>query len=175
MNYFSHFLQNFDSSSHHWIATEAAVWVSAIATVIYGFAAGLLWWENRRDRLQREKRYEQERQERRTEAEAQKKQALYSAYFEAWGYYTGLRGRSGGSPLAATEAGRVLEALVKLESLLRTNGYEEQANKLGFDIRARFTELDETLASVGAAIELTPQTYRDVRAVTPATARQTTR
>jgi hypothetical protein len=61
------------------------------------------------------------------------------------------------------EAGRVFEALIRLECQLRLNGYKTEANRLGFAIRTLLQNaIDKALSDAGIALELgQPEYFRD--------------
>jgi hypothetical protein len=125
--------------------------VTAVATFIYGLATVLLWYENRQDRQRREKQFHAESGDR-------KRVALQNAFFEAWGYWRGQRMTAGDSRVDASQAGRMLEALIRLEGHLRLNGYSKEANKLGISIRA-LEGVEEGLSVAGVALGLVPSEY----------------
>src|SRR5258708_37792928 len=102
--------------------------VTALATLVYGAATYGLWRETRQDRKQREKQF-------REEVAARKLAELHSAFYEAWGNWTGHKARSGGSTVDSSQAGKVFEALIRLEGLMRLNGHANEANNLGVSIR----------------------------------------
>src|SRR5437016_3570203 len=102
--------------------------VTAGATAVYGLATLLLWFENWKTRKQQDKHF-------REEADNRKLGELYSAFYEAWGYWRGHLSRSGNSTVDATQAGRVFEALIRLECQLRLNGYATEAHNLGYAVR----------------------------------------
>jgi hypothetical protein len=58
--------------------STTATTVIAGATLIYGLATFLLWWENRADRIQRN-------EHRREEIGDRKLRDLHSAFYAAWG------------------------------------------------------------------------------------------
>jgi hypothetical protein len=118
--------------------------VTAVATLIYGLATVLLWYENRQDRQQREKQFH-------AEVASRKVEQLQNAFFEAWGYWNGLSERSAQTPTDASQAGRILEALIRLECQLRLNGYKNEANELGISIRTH-QGVYKSLAHVGIAL-----------------------
>jgi len=126
--------------------------VTAVATLIYGLATVLLWYENRQDRQQREKQFH-------AEARDRKRDELQNAFFEAWGYWRGQELTAGGSRVDASQAGRVFEALFRLEGHLRLNGYSKEANELGISIRT-LEGVNKSLADVGVALGLVPSEYR---------------
>jgi hypothetical protein len=126
--------------------------VTAVATFIYGLATVLLWYENRQDRQLREKQFHAESGDR-------KRGELQNAFFEAWGYWHGHQLRSGDSKIDASQAGRVFEALIRLEGHLWLNGYSNEANRLGISIRT-LEGVDEGLSKVGVALELARSEYR---------------
>jgi hypothetical protein len=65
--------------------------VTAFATLVYGAATLLLWYENRQDRLERQRRFNEE-------SAARKLDELRRAFYEAWGYWNGHGHRSSGQP-----------------------------------------------------------------------------
>jgi hypothetical protein len=134
-----------------------AITVTAGATAVYGFATLLLWFENRQDRRARDKQY-------REESDTRKRAELYSAFYEAWGYWRGQLSRSANSVVDAAQAGRVFEALIRLECQLRLNGYTTEAHNLGFAVRT-MEGIDQQLAAVGVALKPVAPEYRQVRAV----------
>lgn len=129
-----------------------AITVTAAATAVYGFATLLLWIENLLDRKARDQQF-------RAGNEAQKQRELYSAFYEAWGYWRGSRARSPNSLVDAAQSGRVFEAFIRLECQLRLNGYTAEANSFGVAART-LQGIDEQLASVGISLKLIPREYR---------------
>jgi hypothetical protein len=127
-------------------------YVTAFATLIYGFATILLWNESRQDRKQRQRQFEEE-------SANSKLNELYRAFYEAWGFWNGHALKSGDSIVDASQSGRISEALIRLECQLRLNNYQKEANNLGFSIRT-FRDIDERLGEVGTALGLTPSSYR---------------
>ncbi len=132
--------------------------VIAIATSVYGAATLLLVIQLWRDRVQREKHFK-------LENDARKLDALYSAFYEACGYWEGHRAAAGAVKLDASQVGRQFEALIRLECQLRLNGYKAEANNLGYVVRADFEEIRSGLSAVGVALGLIPNEYRRVAAV----------
>jgi|HubBroStandDraft_2_1064218.scaffolds.fasta_scaffold00464_2 hypothetical protein len=126
--------------------------VTALATLLYGFATLLLWHESKQDRKQREKQFHEE-------LAGRKLNELRSAFYEAWGYWSGHKARSPRSITDALQAGRVFEALIRLECQLGLNGYKDEANNLGLSV-ITLTGLDRQLAEVGVALGLLPSEYR---------------
>lgn len=133
-------------------------WVTAIATSVYGAATLLLAFQIWRDRVQRERH-------KKREDDARKVSELRCAFYEASGYWLGHRWSVGSVNLDASQAGRQFEALVRLECQLRLNDYRNQANDLGFAIRARLDDIDVQLGRAGTALGLLPTEYRTVSAV----------
>lgn len=133
-------------------ALLALTCVTAFATLIYGLATVLLWYENRQDRKQRGRQFD-------TEAGDSKRRELQNAFFEAWGYWRGHQVRSSNSGIDASQGGRVFEALIRLEGHLRLNGYNNEANRLGISIRT-LEGVDEALSVAGVALGLVPSEYR---------------
>lgn len=136
--------------------TIDAITVTAAATAVYGLATMLLWIENFLDRRARDRQF-------RREADASKLRELYSAFYEAWGYWSGHKFRSQMSREDATQTGKIFEALIRLECQLRLNGYTAEAHNLGFALRT-FEDLDKELSAVGVALKLVVPEYRQVRA-----------
>jgi hypothetical protein len=123
------------------------------ATLIYGLATFLLWWENRQDRTQRQKQFADEQaNSRRAE--------LYRAYYEAYGYWYGSVHRSHQIGVDASQSARIFEALIRLECQLRLNDYVKEANDFGFATRAR-EGVDDQLTQVGVALGLITPEYRN--------------
>ncbi len=139
------------------MTVEAIAIVTASATVVYGVATFLLWWENRQDRKQRDKQFHEE-------TANLKLHELHSAFYDAWGYWRGHDAKSGNSVIDASQAGRVFEALIRLECQLRLNDYKRQAHDLGYAIRT-LSGVDEQLAEVGVVLGLFPTEYRRFTAV----------
>jgi hypothetical protein len=125
--------------------------VSAIATGIYGAATLALVFQIWRDRVQRERHFE-------TDAAQRKLDELRSAFYDAVGYWQGHEHRSGDSPTDALQAGRVFEALTRLECLLRLNGYKDEARNLGFGVR-KLKEVPERLEHIGTTLGLFDSDY----------------
>src|SRR5258707_15181107 len=92
--------------------------VTALATFVYGLETYGLWHETRQDRKQREKQF-------REEVAARKLAELHSAFYEAWGNWNGHNVRSANSVVDSSQAGKVFEALIRLEGLLRLNGHTD--------------------------------------------------
>lgn len=130
----------------------------AFATLLYGGAALLLWWENRRDRIHRQAHFEKEMADR-------KLVELHRAFYEAWGYWKGHANRPGETGVDASQTGRIFEALIRLECQLRLNGYRKEANDFGFAVRT-MENVDERLSAVGLAIGLLPADYRNPALIT---------
>jgi len=135
------------------VTTVIAILVTAIATAVYGFATLLLWFENREDRKQRDRNF-------REEAETRKLNDLRSAFYEAWGYWQGFYYASPDSKGDSTQGGRLYEALTRFECQLRLNGYESQANNLGFTVRTNIESTITPLAEAGVAIGVLPPHYQ---------------
>ncbi len=131
--------------------------ITAIATSVYGAATLLLVAQLWRDRVQREKHF-------RHENDARSLKELYSAFYEAWGYWEGHWRSAGSVQIDAAQVGRQFEALIRLECQLRLNDYEAEANNLGFTARADFGEIRDQISRVGVALGLVPREYRKVSA-----------
>jgi hypothetical protein len=128
-------------------------YVTAIATLVYGFATSLLWLENRKDRQLREKQFNDE-------MAARKTSELYHAFYEAWGYWTGHAYSSPTSKAETSQNGRIFEALIRLECQLRSNGFNKEANNLGFAIRT-LEGVDDSLSEAGIALKIVTPEYRN--------------
>ena len=126
--------------------------VTAVATAVYGFATLLLVFQIWRDRVQRDNQF-------REEATNRKLTDLRSAFYDAWGYHRGHTARSGDSIVDASQAGRMFEALIRLECQLRLNDFEGEANNLGLAIRT-WDRVEAQLGEVGVALGLLPSAYR---------------
>jgi len=135
-----------------------ATLVTAGATAIYGIGTLALVYQLWRDRVQRDRHFQQEK-------DAKKVADLHTAFYDAWGYWEGHRSRSGDSVVDSGQAARLFEALIRLECLLRLSNYRREAHDLGVVIRTNFHGIAEELANVGAALGLLPSEYRLVRAV----------
>ena len=135
------------------MTTEIAILVTAIATAIYGLATLLLWLENREDRKQRDRHF-------REETESRKVNDLRSAFYEAWGYWQGYYMGSPETRGDATQMGRLYEAMTRFECQLRMNGYDSQANDLGFTVRNDIHSTNKPLADAGVAIGMLPPHYK---------------
>jgi hypothetical protein len=131
--------------------------ISAIATVVYGAGTLLLVIQIWRDRVQRDRHF-------RKEVVHRKLDNLHSAFYDACGYWEGHKQRSGDSVVDASQAGRVFEALTRLECQLRLNDYKKEAHDLGLAVRS-FSGVETQLGLVGVALGLFPPEYRSVRAV----------
>jgi hypothetical protein len=131
--------------------------VTAAATLLYGISTFLLWVENKNDRKQRDRHFQDEKLSRRLSD-------LHSAFYDAWGYWEGHRRRSGDSRVDSSQAGTVFEALIRLECQLRLNDYKKEAHDLGFAVR-KLEGVDQRLAETGVAIGLLPSEYRQAIAV----------
>lgn|SRR5580698_5419808 len=125
--------------------SQTAVLVTALATAVYGLATLLLWFENIADRRQRDRHY-------REEADSRKLNELRSAFYEAWGFWQGYYMGSPETRGDSTQMGRLFEALTRFECQLRLNGYESQANDLGFTTRNDIQATNKPLADAGVAI-----------------------
>jgi|ERR1700735_2266844 len=122
------------------------------ATLIYGLATFLLWWENRQDRTQRQKQFADE--------QANSKRAeLHRAFYEAYGYWKGHGYKSPHAVIDASQTGRIFETLIRLECQLRLNDYKKEANDFGFAVRT-LEGVDEQLSRVGIALGLITSEYR---------------
>jgi hypothetical protein len=124
--------------------------VTAIATSVYGGATFLLVVQIWRDRVQREKHFREETANR-------KLSELHIAFYEAWGYWEGYE--SGPNKSDAAQASRVFEALIRLECLLRLNGFKKEAHNLGAAIRTNIHGVEGPLAQAGVALGLLPTEY----------------
>jgi hypothetical protein len=131
--------------------------VSAIATVVYGAATLLLVVQIWRDRVQRDRHFE-------AEAASCKLDDLRRAFYDAVGYWAGHRNRSGESVVDASQAGRVFEALTRLECQLVLNDYTTEAHDLGLAVRT-MEGVDEQFGRIGVALGLFPKEYRQFLAV----------
>jgi hypothetical protein len=131
------------------MTAEIAVVITAIATLVYGFATLLLWLENREDRKHRDKHF-------REEAEARKRNELYRAFYDAWGYWKGHVNRSFDSRTDALQAGAVFEAFIRFECQLRLNGFTNEANNLEETVREDLHAVMRPLRAAGIAIGLLP-------------------
>lgn len=132
------------------------LWITAAATALYGFASTWLAFHIWRDRVQRERHFNNEMAER-------KLNDLRTAFYEASGYWRAhyYEGVTRDSP----QIGRQFEAITRLESQLWLNGYRKEANDLGLAIRTNFDDVIKVLGRVGVALNLTPSEYRDVKAM----------
>lgn len=124
--------------------------VTTFATLVYGVATLLLWLEIRQDRKQREKQFNDEKV-------ARKLAELQTAFYDAWGLWVG-HGHAPDSKNSA-QAGKIFEALIRLECLLRLSGYKAEADNLGLVIRMEFTDVNKRLSEVGQALGLLPSEY----------------
>src|ERR1700733_12136348 len=129
-----------------------SAFVTTGATLIYGLATFLLWWENRKDRKQRQKQFDDERAH-------IKRAELYRAFYEAYGYWNGHVYRSPDIGVDASQSGRLFEALIRLECQLKLNEYVKQANDLGFAVRT-LKGIDEQLSQVGIELGLVTPEYK---------------
>lgn len=137
--------------------------VTTFATLVYGVATFLLWLEIRQDRRQREKQFNDEKL-------ARKLAELQTAFYDAWGHWAGRRNAPDSKN--SSQAGKVFEALIRLECLLRLNGYKTEANNLGLVIRMNLTDIDKRLSKAGVALGLLPPEYLippEYHPATPAT------
>ena len=135
------------------MALENLTYVTAAATLIYGLATSLLWWENRQDRKQRQKQFSDEQA-------ARKRAELNHAFYEAWGYWNGHAYRSHEAHVDASQSGRLFEALIRLECQLRLNEYRKEANDFGWAVRT-LEGVDDQLSRVGVALGLITSDYRN--------------
>jgi hypothetical protein len=126
--------------------------ITTVATLSYGLATFLLWWENRQDRKQRQKQFVDEQI-------ARKRDELYRAFYEAHGYWNGQAYRAPHSPMDSSQSGRLFETLIRLECQLRLNAYTKEANDFGFAVRM-LEGIDEQLSQVGMALGLITSEYR---------------
>lgn len=124
-----------------------------LATILYGLATLLLWWENRKDRKQRQRQFSDEQA-------ARKRDELHRAFYEAYGYWSGHNYRSHQTAVDAAQSGRIFETLIRLECQLRLNGYRNEANDFGFAVRT-LEAVDEQLSQVGVALGLVTSEYRN--------------
>jgi hypothetical protein len=132
--------------------------ITALSTLVYGVATWLLWRESREDRKQRQQQFIDDANRRRVSD-------LQSAFYEAWGYWEGHFMSVGSVAIDASQVGRQFEALIRLECQLRLNGYNTEANDLGYAARTDFGEIRKQIGAVGVAIGLIPSQYRRVNAV----------
>jgi len=135
-----------------------ATLVTAGATAIYGIGTVALVYQLWRDRVQRDKHFQKDK-------DAKKIADLHTAFYDAWGYWQGHIHRSAQSIVDADHAGKVFEALIRLECQLRLNNHSQEANDLGIVVRTNLHGIPEELGKVGAALGLLPPEYRIVRAV----------
>ena len=141
--------------------------VSAVATVVYGLATLLLVIQIWRDRVQRDRHFQ--------EAEDNRKiNDLRTAFYDSVGNWEGHKpeNRSGDSPIDAAHASKVWESLTRLECQLRLNGYKKEANDLGFAART-LDEVDKQLDQIGIALGLFTPQYSKASAVSFKTERST--
>lgn len=129
-----------------WLPEITANGVLAFSTLVYGGATTALVWSSRADRRQRDKHFLDEQKDRKLES-------LYGAFCDAWGYYNGLHQRSGDSRVSASDAGRITEALIRLEAQLRLNGHEALANDLEYAV-LNFDHIETQLPKIGRALGL---------------------
>jgi len=132
--------------------------VTAVATVVYGLATFLLWWENRQDRQQRDRQF-------RAETDSRKLNELHRAFYDAMGYWDGFYLGSPETRGDAAQIGRLYEALYRFECQLRLNGFTTESQNLGFAIRTRIEDVVTPLSEAGVAIGILPSEYRRVAAV----------
>lgn len=131
---------------------QTLAYITTAATLLYGLATFLLWWENRQDRKQRQKQFADE--------QANGKRAeLYRAFYEAYGYWYGQQVRSHDIGVDASQSGRIFEALIRLECQLRLNDYMKEANDFGFAVRA-LEGIDHQFTQVGVALGLVTSQYK---------------
>lgn len=133
------------------MSIQILAYVTALATLVYGLATLCLWYENRQDRLQRQKQFDKGLADR-------KLYDLHSAFYEAWGFWNGHTYSSEDTKGDQASNIRLFEALIRLECQLRLNNYNREANNLGFAIRT-LNRIDEGLSEVGLALELLPSEY----------------
>ena len=91
-----------------WFPEITANGVLAFATLVYGAATTALVHSSHKDRRLRDKHFLDEQKDR-------KQERLYSAFYDAWGYWQGHVNRSGDSRTDSLQAGRVFEAMIRLE------------------------------------------------------------
>lgn len=72
---------------------------------------------------------------------------------------------AGSVQMDASQVGRQFEALIRLECQLRLNGYAKEANNLGFTARTDFNGIRSQIGEVGVALGVTPNEYRNFRAI----------
>jgi hypothetical protein len=132
--------------------------VSSIATVIYGGATLLLVIQIWRDRVQRDRHFE-------AEAVGRKLDELRTSFFDACGYWLGHVHRGGNSIVDAAQAGKVFEALTRLEGQLRLNGYVSESQNLGRTVRTNILGVDDHLEKIGVVLGLRATEYSQARAV----------
>jgi hypothetical protein len=109
------------------MGVQGLAYVTALATLVYGLATGCLWYENRQDRIQRQKQFDKELADR-------KLYELHSAFYEERGYWNGQRFRTA-ETIDAASSGTLYEAFIRLECQLRLNNYKKEAESLGVAIR----------------------------------------
>lgn len=137
--------------------------VTTFATLVYGVATFLLWLEIRQDRKQRQKQFNDEKV-------ARKLAELQTAFYDAWGHWEGHRNAPDSKN--SSQAGKIFQALIRLECLLRLSGYKTEADNLGLVIRMNLTDVDKRLSQVGVALGLLPSEYPippEYRRATPVT------
>jgi hypothetical protein len=128
-----------------WFPEITANGVLAFATLVYGAATTALVISSHRDRQQRHEHFQHEKRERKLEI-------LYSAFCDAWGYFHGVWGR-GNTPVTATEASKITEALIRLEVQLRLNNHISLADDFQRSIMTR-NGRDEQLSRIGKELGL---------------------
>jgi len=68
--------------------------------------------------------------------------------------------------LTLLQAGKVFEALTRLECQLRLNGYKDEARDLGFGVR-KLAGVAERLEQIGTKLGLFDSEYRPVGLINP--------
>jgi hypothetical protein len=132
--------------------------VSAIATAIYGGATLAFVYQIWRDRVQRDRHFN-------AEAHQRKLNELRTAFYDAVGYWAGHTNRSV-HEVDAVQAGKVFEALTRLECQLRLNGYKDEARDLGFGVR-KLLGVAERLDQIGTKLGLFDFEYHPVGLIYP--------
>jgi hypothetical protein len=131
--------------------STTATTVIAGATLIYGLATFLLWWENRADRIQRN-------EHRREEIGDRKLRDLHSAFYAAWGNRAAKKIADRPSE-HVLQAATMFEAFMRLEGELRLNGHKTEADNFGYAVRKQKDRIDEQLADVGILLGLVIPAY----------------
>jgi hypothetical protein len=131
--------------------------VSAIATVIYGGATLALVFQIWRDRVQRDRHFDADEARRKLDE-------LRTAFYDACGYWLGHVHRGGDSIVDAAQAGRVFEAVTRLEGQLRLNGYVDDSKDLGRTVRTNILGVDDQLEKIGVVLGLFATEYSQARA-----------